>query len=405
MNASHFKIILRELSTRDDGKQSIYLYCLINGTKKYYSLKYIIDPLQFDPVNQHVTKKCPKNVEINAKIDSYITKAKDLVNIADAHKTKASLVELDELLRSGQYDRQSFTDYIENDIKQYQKQFRNNTNRKYKSALNILKGFKNNIYFNEVNPSFWRKYELHLKGRGNNQTSVQKAFAVLNTFLNRAVAANIIKINPLIGVKVSKGESRMMFLTLKELDQLAAYYKTNLSKPHEKALRCFLFSCYTGTRFIDMHNMKYMNIVDGTHLVYKMIKVNKTITLPLNDDALGMLPQCDNTLPNMKIFSIFSNQPMNRYLKEIADLAKIDKKISYHYSRHTFGTCSIEKGIDVYVLRDLMGHSNVTTTQLYAKVMSTLKDREMQKWNTKKLPELLLTDAGQDADQAIDFSI
>jgi len=407
MNAAHFKIILRELSTRKDGKQAIYLYCLINGTKKYYSLKYFIDPLHFDPKHQCVTKKCPKNVEINAKISQYITKAKDMVNIADAHKTKASLIELDELLRSGQYDRASFTEYIKNDIKQFRTKFAYNTVRKYDSTLKVLQEHKQQIYFNEINPNFWRKYEIYLLGRGNNQTTIQKAFAVLNVFLNRAVAANVIEKNPLNNVKVRKGESRMKFLAIEELEQLAAFYKTNISKQHKRALHCFLFSCYTGTRFVDMHNLKYKNIVNGTHLVYKMIKVKKTITLPLNESALELLPKVENTLPDLKIFEMYSEPPMNRYLKEIADLAKINHPISYHYSRHTFGTCSIEKGIDVYVLRDLMGHASVNTTQLYAKVMSTLKDREMQKWNNKNHSEQILPveQTEQYSDQIIDFSI
>ena len=94
---------------------------------------------------------------------------------------------------------------------------------------------------------------------------------------------------------------------------------------------------------------------------------------------------------------------MNRYLKEIAGLAKINHPISYHYSRHTFGTCSIEKGIDVYVLRDLMGHASVNTTQLYAKVLSTLKDREMQKWNTKHQPEPIVPKV--DKNMGLDFCI
>lgn len=393
MNAVHLKIILRELSTRKDGKQSIYLYCLVNGIKKYYSLKSFIDPLHFDQNTQRVTKKNSDYIEINNKIEQYITKAKDLVNIADAHKTKASLIELDELLRSGQYNRESFTEFIKNDIMLYRNKFEHNTIRKYESALSVLQEYKQNIYFNEINAGFWRKYELHLKGRGNNENTIQKAFAVLKVFLNRAVALKIIKENPLADIKVKKGESRLKYLTLEELDKLAELYKTDISKQHKRTLQCFLFSCYTGLRYSDIKALKYKNIADGSHLVTKMKKVKKTVTILLNDFALELLPEVENPLPEMNVFRVYSNQPMNRYLKEIADKAGINKPIGFHYSRHTFGTCSIEKGIDVYTIRELMGHASVNTTQIYAKVTSTLKDKEMEKWNKKK-PEPV-----QDPDQ------
>ncbi len=381
MNAAHFKIILRDLTTRKDGKLPLYLYCLINGTKKYYSLKIFVDPLVFDLTKQRVTNKCPNYIDINNKINQYITIASGLVNIADAHNTKVNLAELDDLLRSGQYDRESLIEFIRNDTQQFKNKFAHNTIRKYESTLTVLQEFKKNISFSEINPSFWRKYEIYLIGRGNNQTTIQKAFKVLNVFLNRAVAAEIIKKNPLSTVKVAKGESRMMYLTVEELGRLESLFKSSISDQHRRALHCFLFSCYTGTRFIDMHHLKFKNIVDGTHLVYKMIKVKKTISLPLNNFALELLPKIENPLPDMKVFNMYSEPPMNRYLKEIAVLAKIDKPISYHFSRHTFGTCSVDKNIDIYVLRDLMGHASVNTTQLYAKVTASLKDREMQKWN------------------------
>lgn len=396
MNAAHYKILLRELSTRKDGKHAIYLYCLINGTKKYYSLKCFVDPLNFDLVTQRVTKKDSDHITINIKIEQYITKAKDLVNVADAHKTKVSLVELDELLRSGQYNRESFTEFIKNDIELYRNTFEYNTIRKYESSLAVLKGYKKNVFFYEIDAGFWRKYELYLKGRGNNQNTIHKSFTLLKVFLKRALALKVIKENPFEEIKVKKGESRLRYLTIEELDTLAALYKTDISAVHKRALQSFLFSCYTGLRYSDIKALRYKNIVNGSHLVTTMKKVKKTVTIPLNDFALELLPAVEKPLPELKVFRVYSRDPMTRYLKEIAEKANINKRITFHYSRHTFGTCSIEKGIDVYTIRELMGHSSVNTTQIYAKVTSTLKDREMEKWNKKK-PELV--QQVQDIDQ------
>jgi site-specific recombinase XerD len=381
MNAAHYKIILRDLPANKSDKKAIYLYCLINGVKKYYSLKVFIDLAHFDPDTQRVTKNCPDYITINLKIKSFINTAEGLVNAADNLKQKASLIELDELLRLGNYDRQSFTEFIKKDIEQFKSNYTYNTIRKYKSVLAILQAYKGNIPFIDVGPVFWRKYEQYLKQRGNNQNTVQKAFAVLNVFLNRAVASEVIKINPLANIKVSKGESRLKYLTIDELGLLEALYKTKLSTQHERTLLCFLFCCYTGLRFSDIKDLKYKNIENNSHIVTKMKKVKKTVRIPLSNFAMELLPVVENPLPEMNVFRVYSNQPMNRYLKQIAKNAGIKKDIGFHYSRHTFGTCSIEKGIDVYTVKEIMGHSNVVTTQIYAKVTSTLIDKEMEKWN------------------------
>ena len=384
MNAAHYKIILRDLPANKGDKKAVYLYCLINGVKKYYSLKVFVDASHFDPDAQRVTKNCPDHITINLKIKSFINTAEGLVNAADNLKQKASLIELDELLRSGNYDRQSFTEFIKKDIEQFKSNYTYNTIRKYKSVLAILQAYKGNIPFIDVGPVFWRKYEQYLKRRGNNQNTIQKAFAVLNVFLNRAVASEVIKLNPLANIKVAKGESRLKYLTIDELGLLEALYKTKLSIQHERALRCFLFCCYTGLRFSDIKALKYKNIENNSHLVTKMKKVKKTVRIPLSDFALELLPAVENPLPEMNVFRVYTNQPMNRYLKQIAENAGIKKDIGFHYSRHTFGTCSIEKGIDVYTVKEIMGHSNVVTTQIYAKVTSTLIDKEMEKWNKKQ---------------------
>ena len=304
-----------------------------------------------------------------------------MVNAADNLKQKASLIELDELLRTGNYDRQSFTEFIKKDIEQFKSNYKYNTIRKYKSVLAILQAYKGNIPFIDVGPVFWRKYEQYLKRRENNQNTIQKAFAVLNVFLNRAVASEVIKTKSLTNIKVAKGESLLKYLTIDELGLLEALYKTKLSKQHERALRCFLFCCYTGLRFSDIRALKYKNIENNSRIVIKMEKSPKTVRIPLSNFALELLPVVENPLPEMNVFRVYTNQPMNRYLKQIAQNAGIKKDIGFHYSRHTFGTCSIEKGIDVYTVKEIMGHSNVVTTQIYAKVTSTLIDKEMEKWN------------------------
>jgi integrase len=148
----------------------------------------------------------------------------------------------------------------------------------------------------------------------------------------------------------------------------------------------FLLSCFTGLAYIDVFNLSKANIVIGidgekwisTHR-QKTESASKIPILPLTQiiiDKYENHPQCIN---KDKLLPILSNQKMNAYLKEIADICKINKELTFHIARHTFATTvTLTNGVPIESVSKMLGHKNLRTTQHYAKVLDRKVSEDMK---------------------------
>jgi integrase/recombinase XerD len=102
-----------------------------------------------------------------------------------------------------------------------------------------------------------------------------------------------------------------------------------------------------------------------------MHKTKDELELPLNKKAIQLIPP--KTFDEDRLFPVYTNQPMNRYLQKAADLAQIPKNISFHCSRHTFATMLLSKGADITTVSKLLGHQSLKTTMIYAKILPQTK--------------------------------
>lgn len=124
----------------------------------------------------------------------------------------------------------------------------------------------------------------------------------------------------------------------------------------------FLFSCHTGLRFSDLLAVHHGNI-NGHYLTFmpgKTKRIEKRIDVPLSQEAMRFIVNASGNL-----FNPISNAHYGRQLKELAHIAGIDRKISAHSGRHTFGTGYITQGGKVEVLQRIMGHADTATTMVY----------------------------------------
>jgi site-specific recombinase XerD len=110
-----------------------------------------------------------------------------------------------------------------------------------------------------------------------------------------------------------------------------------------------------------------------------MGKTKEYITIPLINKAKQLIPE--GRFENQTVFKVLSNQPTNRYLKEIISMAVISKQISFHCARHTFATNSLTLGIPIDIVSKVLGHKNLRTTQIYLHYQLDHITNEMQKWN------------------------
>lgn len=200
--------------------------------------------------------------------------------------------------------------------------------------------------------------------------------AVLNGALNKAVREGILASNPLKSLaskeKYQPSESIREYLTLEELKAAMA-----APCPREDVKRAFLFSCFTGLRLSDVRSLTWVKIIkapDG-HTLYirvRMQKTQKLLNVPLSKEALDCLYQKDDA--DEPIFTLPAGASnIERNLTIWMRNAKIDKHITYHCSRHSFATMMLTLGADIYTTSKLLGHANVNTTSIYAKIVDQKK--------------------------------
>lgn len=201
-------------------------------------------------------------------------------------------------------------------------------------------------------------------------------FQVFNSALNEAVRQKKIPTNPVMYLSredkkpIRAERSNRTFLTIDEVKKLAGTeIKNDIIK------RAFLFACFTGLRISDIRNLTWSNIVERNGSCYISITMQKTrepLTIKLNKQAVSWLPKKKGTKEvfDLPLHSIIINDNLKRWAKA----AGIEKSLCFHMSRHTFATIELTLGADLYVVSKLLGHHDLSVTQVYADIIN--KKRE-----------------------------
>jgi integrase len=208
------------------------------------------------------------------------------------------------------------------------------------------------------------------------RASARTYFQVLVSALNKAVKTKLISVNPAIYLdsedkKPIKAEkSKRSYLTIDELRQLIA---TDCKRKQVK--RAFLFACFTGLRISDVKSLRWEDIKEENGNKYIEIIMQKTrdnLKLKLNNDALRWMPEGHG---KGHIFMLPDNRATINYnIKTWAKAAGIDKDICFHMSRHTFATMALTLGADLYTVSKLLGHKDISVTQVYADIIDKKKE-------------------------------
>lgn len=146
----------------------------------------------------------------------------------------------------------------------------------------------------------------------------------------------------------------------------------------------FIFSCFTGISYADMCKLTKDQIVSdpvkGNGYIYLYrTKTNHPAFIPILPQSQEILDKYINQTPSGKIFHMLSNQKTNAYLKELADICGIKKKLTYHVARHSFAvTVCLENGIPIETLSKILGHTNLRVTQSYARITYAKVMNDMQ---------------------------
>lgn len=243
-----------------------------------------------------------------------------------------------------------------------------NTHDKHEFLLNYLKAYMKNIDrpIEDLNTSFVNSFYAYLRHDIKQQHNTAIGYMKkLRTIFNMALNDNLISKTPFAGIKYSLEPVTPTFLTE---DEISIIWNKEIDiKRLEQVRDIFVFCCMTGLAYIDCYNLTKEQILEDNQGIFyikrKRQKTKVMATIPLNDVALTILEKYNFKLP------ILTNQKFNSYLKEIQDICSLKKNITCHVARHSAAVLLLNHGVSLNTVSKVLGHSNITMTQHYAKLL------------------------------------
>lgn len=289
-----------------------------------------------------------------------------------------------------------FKDHNERLAQLVNKDFSPGTLERYVTALSHTSSFiqwkykKNDLDIQDLTFEFVTDFEFWLKSIRNcsHNTSV-KYISNLKKIIHICLKHGWIQRDPFTGYKMNKREVIREVLTQDEINRIT---QKNFSTDRLTVVRdIFLFSCYTGLAYCDVKKLKRNEIatgIDGEAWIFtQRTKTDAPSRIPLLKPALDILKKYENNplcLGKDSLLPISSNQKMNAYLKEIADLCGVSKKMTFHTARHTFATTiTLTNGVPIETVGKMLGHRNLKTTQHYAKILDKKVSDDMMALRNK----------------------
>jgi len=266
------------------------------------------------------------------------------------------------------------------------------TMTRYETTLMHVKSFIQTKYrqqdmpLQSVNHEFIKNFEHYLKTvRNCGHNTTVKYIRNLRKIIRMALSNDWLKKDPFRNITYRLKEVNRAYLTDPELKLLINKEFSNERLRRVKDI--FLFSCFTGLAFSDVKSLTRENITIGINnqkwLRTKRKKTGNPSEIPLLNVPTAIIKKYENDpicLLEQKLLPVGSNQKMNAYLKEIADLCDINKNLSTHTARHTFATTvTLTHGVSMEAVSKMLGHSNVSTTKQYTRIVDTLIIDEMKK--------------------------
>ena len=259
-----------------------------------------------------------------------------------------------------------------------------NTYKKYERVIGLfyeLTGKNENTEANSVTYADIIKFKIGVENKHKPQTVV-KEMQHLKYYFNLAFKAGKIKQNPYLNLKIKKGEEDKEYLTQEEVGKIRKL--SIVSDRLDKVRDLFLFMCYTGLEWADIINLKKGDVKANEHeqlyIKKQRVKTGIEYTTILYEDAVELWDLYKGELP------IISPQKFNKYLKEITDKAKIEKKVTSLTARHTFACYLLnEKKLSTEVVQKMLGHASQKETLHYAKLLdNTVFNENVKAPTTKK---------------------
>ena len=348
----------RAIGTKEDSKKLNEFLDVIQS--KIYEAR-----LQLIERNEIVTSDLLRNVLTNKHVSHHL-----LLEIFNEHNNK-----MNELISNREYAQGTLTHF----------------KTSYAHLGNFIrwKYRRPDIEVDKIDYSFIADFEYYLKKEVCAHNTAMKYLGDFKKIILLCVRRNLLLKDPFLGYSMRRKEVQKDFLVEEELNSIIK--KQFLTERLSLVKDIFLFSCFTGLAYADVKKLKSSEIrigIDGKKWLF--IQRQKTTTpspVPLLSVALQILdkykdhPRC---IVSNKSLPILSNQKMNEYLKDIADLCSIQKTLTYHTARHTFATTvTLNNNVPIESVSKMLGHKSLKQTQHYAKILNKKIGEDMQALSDK----------------------
>ena len=401
------------MAKKKDDFAPIYARITVDGKRAEISLKRFTSVTYWDIRSKRANSRTSEGKSLNVYLDQVYSDLlecqKQLVGESKyitAQAIKARYLGEDEqhktLLQLVSYHNKNMISVIKpGTLKNYY-----TTERYIKRYLNN-KLKTNDVFLKQLSYKFIIDFEQFLRnGKSINSSQplrnngVMKHLERLKKMINLALRLEWIEKDPFVRFSLKFTKHQRAFLSQSELEVLES---GQLSKEmHQKTKDVFVFACYTGLSYIDVKLLSDEHIVrgiDGEYWIFtKREKNDEAVKIPLLEKALDIIKKYDQGSEHKqeKLLPVFSNQKVNIYLKEIASILKINKKLTFHAARHTFATTvTLSNGVPIETVSKLLGHTKLSTTQIYARVIEQKVSSDMlslrSKLNSKNNVETRVT--------------
>jgi integrase len=357
------KIRVRELKS----SYSLYLDFCKDGKREYENLKVRI----------------PKdNKLLKISNNDQIRIIMGIVN----EKTSQYFQDFHNFQLKDKFEDMDFISYVEKTIDE-------RTHGNYRAMQKHLEKFtKGSLKFREVTPAFCESFKEYLDTattlNSKNKKKLSKItikyyLRSLSAILNRAVKDGYIQDNPNKHVRVKNVEAKKEYLSF---DEVIEFY--NVETKFEESKNCFVFGCLTGLRISDLKSLKFSEHINGDRLVIKQTKTGSTVTMKLHPLALRILDRQREKHPRSnQVFHLIYQGNVQEHIEKIRKKTSIQRHLTMHTSRHTFATLLLNSGAGIKTVSDLLGHRDLRTTLVYAKLTDLTKDKaidDLPKWEEEK---------------------
>ena len=390
---STFNILfyIKRNEPKKDGRVVIMVRVTINGVRSQFSSKLLVQPGQWDSKKEQVKGQIAEARNLNRLLENIRSSLNVHYNkfmSIDGHVTPERLRNI---FLGLEEQEQTIILYFDKYNDQYKlKVGMTSTHKTYTRYLltreRLVEFMKqrynlSDISIKEIKVSFIDEFYLYIRNNTEcNHNSSLKFLQRIRTILNFAKNSGANFNDPFGSFRFRYDKVNRGYLDQDELDIL--YTKKFPSARLSQVRDIFIFSCYTGLAYVDIFELtedKIRKAFDG-HLwiMTKRQKTDVNTNVRLLDIPLAILEKYKGKQKNGKVLPVISNQKINDYLEEIADICGIGKKITFHVARHTFAsTVALGNDVPMESIQSMLGHADIKTTQIYAQVIDRKLSRDM----------------------------